>query len=91
MAEERSIIADALKIARCRAGVSLREMARRLKCSSGYVAKVERGTIAVVTGRITKTRCDPMPAEAHSCGMEIETPDGDVDPHGTRFIITVRK
>jgi len=56
-----------------------------------FVAKVERGTIAVVTGRITKTRCDPMPAEAHSCGMEIETPDGDVDPHGTRFIITVRK
>jgi hypothetical protein len=49
-----------------------------------FIAKVERGTIAVVTGRITKTRCD-------DCSMEIETPDGDVDAHGTRFIITVRK
>ena len=49
-----------------------------------FIAKVERGTIAVVTGRITKTRCD-------DCGMEIDTPDGDVDAHGTRFIITVRK
>jgi hypothetical protein len=54
-----------------------------------FVAKVERGTIAVVTGRITKTRCDPMPAEANACGMQIETPDSEIDPHGTRFIITV--
>jgi hypothetical protein len=53
-----------------------------------FIAKVERGTIAVVTGRITKTRCDDMPSD---CGMQVETPDGDVDAQGTRFIITVRK
>ena len=53
-----------------------------------FIAKVERGTIAVVTGRITKTRCDDMPGQ---CGMQVETPDGDVDARGTRFIITVRK
>jgi hypothetical protein len=56
-----------------------------------FVAKVERGSIAVVTGRITKTRCDPMPAEAQSCGMEIETPDSVLDAHGTSFIVTVSK
>ena len=49
-----------------------------------FVARVERGSIAVVTGRITKTRCD-------DCGMEVETPDGDIDAHGTRFIITVQR
>ena len=49
-----------------------------------FVARVERGSIAVVTGRITKTRCD-------DCGMEVETPDGDIDARGTRFIITVQK
>ena len=49
-----------------------------------FVAKVERGSIAVVTGRITKTRCDV-------CGMEVETPDAVVDARGTRFIITVPK
>lgn len=53
-----------------------------------FIAKVERGSIAVVTGRITKTRCDDMPDQ---CGMQVETPDGDVDAQGTRFIITVRK
>ena len=53
-----------------------------------FIARVERGTIAVVTGRITKTRCDDMPGQ---CGMQVETPDGDVDARGTRFIITVRK
>ena len=53
-----------------------------------FVAKVERGSIAVVTGRITKTRCDDMPSQ---CGMQVETPDGDVEAHGTRFIITVKK
>ena len=53
-----------------------------------FVAKVERGTIAVVTGRITKTRCDDVPDQ---CGMQVETPDGDVDARGTRFIITGRK
>ena len=52
------------------------------------MAKVERGSIAVVTGRITKTRCDDMPGQ---CGMEVETPDSVVDAHGTRFIITVAK
>lgn len=56
-----------------------------------FVAKVERGSIAVVTGRITKTRCDEMPAEAQSCGMQVETPDSVVDAHGTRFIITVKR
>ncbi len=53
-----------------------------------FIARVERGTIAVVTGRITKTRCDDLPS---ACGMQVETPDGDIDAQGTRFIITVRK
>ena len=53
-----------------------------------FVARVERGSIAVVTGRITKTRCDDMPGQ---CGMEVETPDSVVDARGTRFIITVAK
>ena len=56
-----------------------------------FVAKVERGTIAVVTGRITKTRCDAVPSEASACGMQIETPEAVVDARGTRFIISVRK
>jgi hypothetical protein len=56
-----------------------------------FVAKVERGSIAVVTGRITKTRCDLEPAEASSCGMQVETPDSVIDAHGTRFIVTVRR
>ena len=47
-----------------------------------FVAKVERGSIAVVTGRITKTRCDV-------CGMEVETPDSVLDARGTRFIVSV--
>jgi hypothetical protein len=54
-----------------------------------FVAQIERGSIAVVSGRITKTRCDPVPES--SCGAQIKTPDGDVSPHGTRFIIVVRK
>ena len=53
-----------------------------------FIARVERGTIAVVTGRITKTRCDDLPGQ---CGMQVETPDGDIDAQGTRFIITVKK
>jgi len=53
-----------------------------------FVARVERGTIAVVTGRITKTRCDPAP-EASGCGMEVETPDSVLDARGTRFIVSV--
>lgn len=54
-----------------------------------FVAQIERGSIAVVSGRITKTRCDPTPDSA--CGMQIQTPDSVVDARGTRFIIVVRK
>ena len=43
MSEERSIISGALKVARQRAGKSLRDMARLLGCTSGYVAKIEAG------------------------------------------------
>ena len=54
-----------------------------------FVAKVERGSIAVVTGRITKTRCD---SPVSSCGgMQIETPESVIDARGTRFIVTVKK
>jgi len=52
-----------------------------------FVAQIERGSIAVVSGRITKTRCDPV--SESSCGVKLSTPDGDVSPHGTRFIIVV--
>lgn len=52
-----------------------------------FVAQIERGSIAAVSGRITKTRCDPVP-EA-SCGVQIKTPDGDITPRGTRLIIVV--
>lgn len=45
-----------------------------------FIAEVARGTVAVVSGRITKGGRD---------GMQIKTPDGDVVPHGTRFIIRV--
>lgn len=54
-----------------------------------FIAQIERGSIAVVSGRITKTRCDPVPES--SCGMKLSTPDGDISPHGTRFIVVVRK
>jgi hypothetical protein len=47
-----------------------------------FVAQIERGSIAVVSGRITSSGRD---------GMQLLTPDGDVIPHGTRFIIVVRK
>ena len=53
-----------------------------------FVAKVERGSIAAVSGRITKTRCGGQ-TEAPTCGMQIETPDSVLDVRGTRFIITV--
>ena len=53
-----------------------------------FVARVERGTIAVVSGRITKTRCGGQ--EASGCGMTVETPDSTLDINGTRFILTVR-
>ncbi|HVU31302.1 MAG TPA: FecR domain-containing protein [Sphingomicrobium sp.] len=47
-----------------------------------FIAKVERGSIAVVSGRITKSG---------RSGMQIETPDSVLEPHGTRFIVVVRK
>ena len=56
-----------------------------------FVAKVERGSIAAVSGRITKTRCGGQAGEPSTCGMQIETPDSVLDVRGTRFIITVPK
>ena len=47
-----------------------------------FVAKIERGSIAVVSGRITKGGRD---------GMQIQTPDSILIPRGTRFIVVVRK
>ncbi|MFL5479805.1 MAG: FecR domain-containing protein [Gemmatimonadaceae bacterium] len=47
-----------------------------------FIAKVERGSIAVVSGRITKSG---------RSGTQIETPDSVIEPHGTRFIVVVRK
>lgn len=47
-----------------------------------FIAKIERGSIAVVSGRITKGGRD---------GMQIETPDSVIDVRGTRFIIVVPK
>ena len=47
-----------------------------------FVAKIERGSIAVVSGRITKGGRD---------GMQIQTPDSVLIPRGTRFIVVVRK
>lgn len=52
-----------------------------------FVAQIERGSIAVVSGRITKTRCDPAPESG--CGMQIKTPDSVIDARGTRFIVVV--
>jgi hypothetical protein len=52
-----------------------------------FVAQIERGSIAAVSGRITHTRCDPVPES--SCGSEIDTPDGVIEPRGTRFIVVV--
>lgn len=53
-----------------------------------FVARVERGTIAVVSGRITKTRCG---GQTGPCGMTVETPDSTLDINGTRFVLTVRR
>lgn len=47
-----------------------------------FIAKVERGSIAVVSGRISKSGRD---------AEQIETPDSDIDVNGTRFIVVVRK
>ena len=56
-----------------------------------FIAKVERGSIAVVSGRIAKTRCGGQEASAGtSCGgMEVQTPKSTLAVRGTRFIITV--
>jgi len=47
-----------------------------------FIAKVERGSIAVVSGRISKSGRD---------AEQIETPDSVLDVNGTRFIVVVRK
>jgi hypothetical protein len=47
-----------------------------------FIAKVEHGSIAVVSGRISKSGRD---------AEQIETPDSDLDVNGTRFIVVVRK
>ena len=47
-----------------------------------FIARVERGSIAVVSGRISKSGRD---------AEQIETPDSDLDVNGTRFIVVVRK
>ncbi len=47
-----------------------------------FIAKVESGSIAVVSGRICKSGRD---------AEQIETPDSELDVNGTRFIVVVRK
>jgi hypothetical protein len=47
-----------------------------------FIAKVESGSIAVVSGRIAKSGRD---------GEQIETPDSVLDVNGTRFVVVVRK
>lgn len=47
-----------------------------------FIAKIERGSIAVVSGRINKS--------GGRSGMQIETPDATLEPHGTRFIVVVK-
>jgi hypothetical protein len=56
-----------------------------------FIAQVERGSIAVVSGRIAKTRCggQATPAESSCGGMEVRTPKSAVAVRGTRFIVTV--
>lgn len=57
-----------------------------------FIAEVERGSVAVVSGRITKTRCgDQAQGSAVNCGMEVRTPDSTLGIHGTRFIVVVRR
>ena len=58
-----------------------------------FIAQVERGSIAVVSGRIAKTRCGSQsPAAESSCGgMEVRTPKSTLAVRGTRFILTVPK
>lgn len=47
-----------------------------------FIARIERGSIAVVSGRISKSGRD---------AEQIETPDADLEVNGTRFIVVVRK
>ena len=56
-----------------------------------FVAQVERGSIAVVSGRIAKTRCGAESASSGSgCGgMEVRTPKSTLAVRGTRFIVVV--
>lgn len=54
-----------------------------------FVAQVERGSIAVVSGRISKTRCGA--SESGCGGMEVRTPDSALAIRGTRFIVVVPK
>jgi hypothetical protein len=46
-----------------------------------FIAQVERGSIAVVSGKISKGGRD---------AMQLRTPDGVLDVRGTRFIVEVR-
>jgi len=57
-----------------------------------FIAQVERGSIAVVSGRIAKTRCGGTSAAPSSCdGMQVRTPHSVLGVRGTRFIVVVRK
>ena len=57
-----------------------------------FIAQIERGSIAVVSGRIAKTRCGGATPAGTSCGgMEVRTPKSAVAVRGTRFIITVSR
>jgi hypothetical protein len=47
-----------------------------------FVARIERGSIAVVSGRISKSGRD---------AMQLRTPDDELDIRGTRFIVEVRR
>lgn len=59
--------------------------------NGSFIAQVERGSIAVVSGRIAKTRCGGQsPASESGCGgMEVRTPKSKLDVRGTRFIVVV--
>ena len=57
--------------------------------NGSFIAEVERGSIAVVSGRITKTRCGGQAASESNCGMEVRTPESTLGIHGTRFIVVV--
>lgn len=52
----------------------------RTSQKGSFIAQIERGSIAVVSGRITKSGRD---------GMQIRTPDSVLAIRGTRFIVTV--